>query len=169
MVNKAFCKAAKWNCLPKQEAYHLIIKEVLKNRKNVLDIRYQSNHKNNKHRFRTQLYKCVCICRAEVMNSSRLDLYTLHYDVKFLDECKEIERNLNDLRTIQKQLMQFTRNFRQSKMHGQEPKLGSKEYQTQMLAILHHNNCCVTLLKINKILMSALPLRIKQMYLTSLH
>ena len=93
------------------------------------------------------------------MNSSRLDLYTLHYNVKFLDECKEIERNLNDLRTIHKQLMQFTRNVFQSKMHGQETKLGSTEDQTQMLVIVHQNNCCVILVKRNIILMSALRLR----------
>jgi hypothetical protein len=99
--------------------------------------------------FRTQLHIYVCIYTAEVMNSSRLDLCTSHYNVKFLDGCKEIERNLNELRTIQKQLTQYTRNVRQSKMRGQEPKLGSTEYQTQMLAVVHQHNCCVTLVKLN--------------------
>jgi len=84
-----------------------------------------------------------------------------------LDELKNIERNLNDLRTIQKQLTQFTQNVRQSKMHGQEPKLGSIEYQAQMLAVVYQHKCCVTLVKTNVMLMSAL--RMKQLYITLLH
>ena len=119
--------------------------------------------------FPTQLYIYVCIYGARCMTYSRLYLRTLHYKLKFLDKCNEIERNLTDRRTIQKQLMQFTRNFRQSNMHGQEPKLGSVESQAQMLAIVHQHNSCVTLVKINIILMSALPLGMKQLYLTSLH
>ena len=70
---------------------------------------------------------------------------------------KILKKNLNYLRTIQKQLIQFTRNVRQSKTHGQEPKLGSIEYQAQMLAVVHQHKCCVTLVKINVILMVWYP------------